>query len=182
MSGEAGSVLVLGVGHALMGDDGVGGRVVAELRDRRAAGSADLPLDVDLVDGGTLGLELIDWLAGAGSAVIVDAALVGGPPGTVAVWRDGPAADVAPSVPAGRSALDDLLATARLAGALPAAVSLVGVEPGSLEPGADLSGDVEAALPAAVQATLAEVRRLRLLTRSSAAGAPSTNHTAGVTA
>lgn len=181
MSAAAAPVLVLGVGNLLMGDDGVGGRVVAELRERRAAGSADLPPDVELVDGGTLGLELLDWLAAARGAVIVDAARAGGPPGAVAVWRD-ERAEAAPPAPGGRSPVDHLLATARLAGALPAGLSLVGIEPGSCEPGVRLSDEVEAALPTAVEATLAEVRRLRDLRRPPAAGAPGIDETAGVMA
>lgn len=161
MSAAVASVLVLGVGNPLRGDDGVGGRVVTELRDRRAAGTADLPADVELVEAGAPGPELLPWLAGAAGAVIVDATVAGGTPGTVMVWRDGEAAG--PRARAGEASVDDLLATARLVRSLPRAVSLVGVEAGSLEPSLALSPDVEAALPAAVAATLAEIGRLRAL-------------------
>lgn len=156
MSAQAAPVLVLGVGNPLRGDDGVGGRVVAELRHQRAAGTADLPANVELIDAGVPGPELLPWLAEAAGAVIVDAAVAGGNPGTVTVWRDGEACG-------GRSGtgVDDLLATARLARSLPRAISLVGVEAVSFEPGVALSADVEAALPAAVAATLAEIGRLR---------------------
>jgi hydrogenase maturation protease len=159
-----GPVVVLGVGNVLMADDGVGVRVVAALEAERAAGRLDLPAGVDLVDGGTASLALLPWLAEARAAVIVDAAIDGGAAGTVAVWRDGEVAER----PAGRdggseSPLGELLAVARLAGALPAAVSLVGIEPRTVAPGEHLSGTVAAAVPAAVEATLAEIRRVDAL-------------------
>ena len=44
--------LILGLGNPLRGDDGVGTAVIANLRNH-----PDLPPDVDLVDGGTAGLE-----------------------------------------------------------------------------------------------------------------------------
>jgi len=101
--------------------------------------------------------------------VIVDAATDGGAVGTVAVWRDGEVAER----PAGRgggsvSPLDELLAVARLAGALPAAVSLVGIEPQTVAPGEQLSVTVAAAVPAAIEATLAEIRRVDALSGSGA--------------
>lgn len=156
MSAIAAPVVVLGVGNALRADDGIGRRVVAELDTRRAAGALDLAVDVELVAAEVPGPELLPWLAGAAGLVIIDAAVGGEAPGTVSVWRDAAAAGgvAGPGV-------DDLLAAARLTRSLPAAVSLVGVEAGSLEPGPGLSREVEAALPTAVAATLAEIARVR---------------------
>lgn len=156
MSAIAAPVVVLGVGSSLRADDGIGRRVVAELDERRAAGAADLLVGVELVATEVPGPELLPWLAGAAGLVIVDAAVSGEAPGTVTVWRD----DAAAGTSAGPG-VDDLLAVARVARSLPSAVSLVGVEAGSLEPGPGLSGEVEAALPAAVAATLAEIARVR---------------------
>jgi hydrogenase maturation protease len=181
---SAAPVLVLGIGNALMGDDGVGGRVVEALRAGAANGSLDLPPGAELVDGGTLGLDLLPWLAEARAAVLVDAAFVGGAPGTIAVWRDDPAAGGADAADEpGATGLADLLAAARLMGALPDAVSLVGIQPDALGARDGLSVAVEAALPAAVEATLTEARRVDALSRGERAGdAPEGTQTAGVTA
>lgn len=177
-------VLVLGIGNALMGDDGVGGRVVEALRAGAANGSLDLPPGAELVDGGTVGLDLLPWLARARAAVFVDAALVGGAPGTIAVWRDDPPAGSAdPAAAPGAAGLADLLATARLAGALPRAVSVVGIQPDGLTARDGLSAAVAAALPVAVEVTLNEVRRVDALSRGERAGdVPAGMHMAGVTA
>lgn len=160
MSARAARVLVLGVGNPLRGDDGVGGRVVAELRDRLAVGAFGPPSHVELVDAGVPGPELLPWLDGVAGVVIVDAMRAGGTPGTVTVWRD---AEATGGGGRGAPGVDVLLAAAELTRAMPPALSLVGVEAGSLDPGPALSRDVEAALPAAVAATLAEIGRLRAL-------------------
>jgi hydrogenase maturation protease len=179
-----GPVLVLGIGNVLMGDDAVGSRVVEALRAGAADGSLDVPTDVALVDGGSLGIELLPELAEARAAVLVDAALVGDAPGTIAVWRvDGPAgaADVADAL--GSPGLADLLATARLVDALPASLSIVGIQPAALAAHHGLSAAVEAALPAAVEATLGEVRRVDVRTRTGHEGSrPTGTQTAVVTA
>lgn len=73
--------VVLGLGNILLGDEGVGVRVVEELE--RAGG---LP-GVELVDGGTAGFRLLPYFDAAGLVVVVDAAADGAPPGTVTVLR-----------------------------------------------------------------------------------------------
>jgi hydrogenase maturation protease len=79
--------VVLGLGNILLGDEGVGVRVVEELQR-----SGGLP-GVELVDGGTAGFSLLPYFDGAGLVVIVDAAADGSPPGTVTVARPAFAAD-----------------------------------------------------------------------------------------
>lgn len=71
-------VLVLGLGNLLRRDEGLGIRAMERLRACYA-----LPAAVQLVDGGTLGLELLSYLEGAERVLILDAALTDGPPGTL---------------------------------------------------------------------------------------------------
>jgi hydrogenase maturation protease len=161
MSWETGPFVVLGVGNILLRDDGVGVHVVRELERQVARGDAFLPPGTRLVDGGTLGLDLLPLIAGARAVLLVDAAVLGNAPGSVVVRRadallarrDGPRA----VLPAG---IDDLLAAAQLADMLPTAVSLVGVEPGEITSGLDLTEAVRAALPAAVARAIGELWRI----------------------
>ncbi|MEE9514451.1 MAG: hydrogenase maturation protease, partial [Candidatus Brocadiales bacterium] len=69
-------VLILGVGNILLGDEGVGVRVVEKIRNEHT-----LPDDVEVMDGGTLGLTLIPYLEGREAVFIVDAVDRGGRPG-----------------------------------------------------------------------------------------------------
>ena len=161
MSNETGPLVVLGIGNTLLRDDGVGVHVVRELERQVARGDALLPPDTQLVDGGTLGLDLLPLIAGARAVLLVDAALLGGVPGSVAVLRGdalrAPGGSARAVVPAG---IDALLAAARLADLLPAGVCLVGVEPGTIAPGLGLTAAVRAALPAAVAAAIGELWKL----------------------
>jgi hydrogenase maturation protease len=75
------------LGNILLGDEGVGVRVVEELQR-----SGGLP-GVDLVDGGTAGFSLLPYFDGAGLVVIVDAAADGSPLGTVTLARPAFAAE-----------------------------------------------------------------------------------------
>jgi hydrogenase maturation protease len=161
MSRETGPLVVLGIGNVLLRDDGVGVHVVRELERQVERGDSLLPWGTQLVDGGTLGLDLLPLIAGTRAVLLLDAALLGGAPGDITVLRGdalrartGGARAVLPG------GIDDLFAAARLADLLPAEVSLVGVEPGEIAAGLDLSAAVRSALPAAVAAAIGELWHL----------------------
>ncbi len=71
--------LILGLGNPLRGDDGIGPAVIEKLRTH-----PDLPPYVDLVDGGTAGLETAVLLQNRHKVIVIDAAEMDSPPGT---WR-----------------------------------------------------------------------------------------------
>lgn len=70
--------LILGVGNLLMSDDGVGVHVV-----QRLAASRVLPDEVQAVDGGTCGLDLLQYFEGVDHLIVVDAANLNRPPGSI---------------------------------------------------------------------------------------------------
>jgi hydrogenase maturation protease len=146
-------LLVLGVGNALLGDDGAGLELLGRLR-------ADLDADArfELVDGGTQGLALLGVLDGRAGLLLVDAVRRGAPPGTVHVSRD-PLALASPAERGPRSAhggnAAELLAAACCLGTLPPATWLVGIEPERLETRIGLSPAVDAALDGARRKALA---------------------------
>jgi len=61
-------VLILGLGNPLLGDEGIGVRVVEELK------RLELPEGVTAIEGGTAGLGLIGLMEGFQRVIIVDAA------------------------------------------------------------------------------------------------------------
>ena len=66
-------VLVLGVGNILFSDEAIGVRTVEHLQQ-----CASLPGNVELMDGGTLGIRLMDAIMGCDLLIVVDAVLGGG--------------------------------------------------------------------------------------------------------
>ena len=158
MSRAAGNVLVLGIGNLLMRDDGVGVHVVQRLIDDQPR----LPDDVRVVDGGTLGLDLLPLVDEARALVVVDAVDLRARPGTVRILRDAELNDT----PGGHLSphqvgLRDLLAVGRLTGRLPDRLALVAVQPAAIEPGLDLTAACRAAVPRAVAAVRAEIDVVR---------------------
>jgi hydrogenase maturation protease len=134
-------ILILGVGNLLLKDEGVGIHFVQELHKKH------LPSDVEVMDGGTRGLDLLMLMEGRKLVVIVDCARMGETPGTVRVFG---AKDIVPEKNRGFSVHGLNLASAlefgeRL-GTLPD-VFIVGVEPESIEIEIGLSDVVRKALP-----------------------------------
>jgi len=147
--------LVLGLGNVLLSDEGVGVHVVRLLRERYR-----FPQEVEILDGGTLGLDLLPYVEDADRLLIVDAVQIDTPPGTVVrLVGDEIPAVLSLKYSPHQMGLSDLLAVARLRGHLPAEIVLWGVQPASLEVGLDLSPAVAAQVESLVQNVLAELQR-----------------------
>ena len=71
--------IVLGLGNPLMGDEGVGCRVVELLQ---STCGDKLPL-VEFVDAGVGGMKVLHLIAGRRKAVFIDCARMGAEPGTI---------------------------------------------------------------------------------------------------
>jgi len=71
-------IMILGVGNLLFSDEGVGIRVAEALQDRY-----EFPENVRVVDGGTLGLNLLGVISEADQLIVVDAVRQGGEPGSL---------------------------------------------------------------------------------------------------
>lgn len=165
----AGTPLVVGIGNILLRDEGVGVRVVRELELRAAEGRLDLPPGTRLLDGGTLGLELLPTLATASILVLVDAVDLGKQAGSVIVIRDEAIEGILHAhVSPHQVGVADLVAAARLIGVFPAAASLVGIQPAAIEIGLELTAVVEAAVPDALARVCAELRRGSQITPAAA--------------
>jgi hydrogenase maturation protease len=147
------AVLVLGLGNTLMSDDGFGVHVVEALRSRYR-----MPEGVALLDGGTLGLDLLPRLEGVKRLLIVDALQMGGTPGAVYHLRgeEVPRAFAA-KLSVHQMGVQDLLAVAELQGHLPAELVVWGVQAGVIDMGLDLTPEVSGALEEVLSGIVAEL-------------------------
>ena len=136
-----------------MTDDGVGVRVV-----NRLAADYRFPPGVAVVDGGTLGLDLLPLLDGVDRLLIVDAVETGGPPGTL-MRLEGEEIPMAfrTKLSPHQMGLQDLLAVAELQGSRPREMVLWGVQPESIELGMELTPAVAARFDQLVEKVLAEL-------------------------
>ncbi len=77
-------ILVLGVGNILLTDEAIGVRIVEALEQRYT-----LPDFVEILDGGTAGMELLGDMASRDHLIIADAIVSKkNAPGTIMVLRD----------------------------------------------------------------------------------------------
>ena len=149
-------VLILGLGNLLCGDDGAGVIVAHRLRRDYA-----MPPNVRVVDGGTLGLDLLALVAASDRVILVDAVRGDGPPGTLVRLAGD---DVAPAVYEQLSVhqigVSDLLGGVALCDDYPDEVVIVGVVPEMTSLAYGCTPAVEAALPALADNVIAELARM----------------------
>lgn len=152
MNTSPAKTVVLGLGNILHSDDGVGARAIERLQsDER------LPQDVAVVEGGTLGLELLSYLWDCSDLVVLDAVDVGQAPGTL-IRMSGAELDKLPgNGSAHHLGLADLLAALRILGRRPPRVSLFGIQPATTDWGMRLSPVIETALGALIEIALSEL-------------------------
>lgn len=150
--------LILGIGNTLLSDEGVGVHVIRHL----AAEQPEEP-DVTFLDGGTLSFTLAGDIADHDFLIVVDAARLDAPAGTVRCFEDqqmdrylGRAQMSVHEV-----GLSDLMDMARLSDTLPRRRALVGIQPEILDWGDRPSPAVEPAVREAAQLVLDLVRRWR---------------------
>ena len=142
-------ISVLGLGNVLMGDDGLGPAVIHAFDAEYTVGP-----DVQVIDLGTPGLDLLPWLADVDRVILVDTVKSDLPAGTLRTYdkddllRHVPSARVGPHDPGVKEALLAL----EFAGRAPREVVVIGVVPQSTALTLELTPAVEAAVPAAVAA------------------------------
>ena len=127
--------LVLGVGNKLMSDEGVGVHVI-----ERLAGKYKLPEEVQVLDGGTLGLDLLYYLEGIENLLIVDAAETGKEAGTMIRLQDDEVpAFMSIKISPHQMGVPDMLAAAKMKDIYPKRLVLWGIQPDEITLSLDLS-------------------------------------------
>lgn len=141
-------LVVLGLGNTLQTDEGIGVHVVNHLKSHSNI------MDVEFVDGGTLGFNLAGPIESADQLIVVDTAELNSTPGSVRVF-EGIEMDafiaVARKTSAHEVGLKDALSMALLEDRLPAHRALVGIQPKQFGWGDRPTEDVARAIPAACQ-------------------------------
>jgi hydrogenase maturation protease len=147
------TTLVVGLGNPLMGDDGAGLAALERLRDEY-----EMPPEVQLIDGGTWGMNLLPLLEGADDIIFLDAIRIGAAPGTIVELEQ----DELPRMLSHKMSphqidLREVLALAMLRGNLPTQLAAIGVEPEHVEMTMDISPPVMAAIDDIVARTVARL-------------------------
>jgi hydrogenase maturation protease len=149
------SAMLIGLGNLIMGDEGVGVHVM-----RRLEGEYAFEPRVELVDGGTSGLDLLPLLKDQRRLLLIDALAADAPPGSIRIIRDQAIKSaLTEKVSLHHLGIADLLALAELLDYAPPEIVLIGIVPERLEMELGLSQRLRARMPevtATVLGVLAE--------------------------
>ena len=150
------STLILGIGNVLLTDEGVGVRTLNELQRRFTFSD-----DVELLDGGTSGIELLRHIQDHDNLIIIDCMTYDQPPGTVyRVENEDVPSVFRTRISPHQLGLSDLLAAAMLTDRTPKNLVLFGVEPESVDIGLELTETVEKSLAKLIKAVVEEVCKI----------------------
>ena len=102
------------------------------------------PPELEIIDGGTTGLDLLPYLEGRDRVLFVDAVNFGKEPGYIGVLENA----AVPALFSTKASLHhlglaDVLAAARLLDVFPRELCLIGIQPQDLEPGLELSATLQ---------------------------------------
>ena len=153
-------ILILGVGNILYSDEGIGVRAVEYLAEYFREHAAQ-PATVTLLDGGTLGLGLMDAIMGCDRLIVLDAVLGNSAPGSLyRLEGDDLRQSLSFRDSMHQTDLVDTLIFCELAGHRPSAVVL-GMEPADYQSlSTALSPACAGRIPALAEAALQELREL----------------------
>ena len=149
-------IVVLGIGNILLTDEGVGVRTIEALERDYV-----LSPDVEVIDGGTCGMEMLEQLEDLDGLIVVDCVRANQPPATPILLKD----DDVPvffktKLSPHQVSLSDVLASLEFTDKAPKSIAIVGMQPVSMSLGMELSPEVAARVPELIEMTLAELRLL----------------------
>jgi len=145
-------VLILGIGNLLMKDEGVGVHVVEKLKEMQ------LPDNVEVLDGGTAGLDLVDFIEGRKKLIVIDAVNAGGKPGTIYRLTE-ENLDIRPKAISSFHEIDflDALLVSEAMNSKPEEIVVVGIEPNDMSSGMELSTEIEKRIPDIINLVMKEI-------------------------
>ena len=148
------NIAVFGIGNLLLSDDGVGVHALNKLKNKY-----EFPEFVELIDGGTKGLDLLPLFEGRDKVLIIDAANFKKEPGTIdTVEGEKIPAFLSLKLSVHQIGLPDMLFAARLMDIMPPEMCLIGIQPKTMETGTELSAAVEKRLDAFIERILIKLK------------------------
>ena len=148
------SIVVLGVGNILLTDEGLGVHVVKELKE-----NYNFTPEISLIDGGTMGMELLTYMRAMKRILLIDAINGGEAPGTVYEFPHRELEQYfTEHISVHEVGMQDILRIRAIQENPLEDAIVIGVEPESLEIGFEPSAPVQAVLPEVKERVLRVLR------------------------
>lgn len=134
--------IILGIGNLLNSDEGVGIHAIRALQQKGTAA------DFEIIDGGTLGLNLLPLVEEASHLIVLDAIDEHKEPGAlIELMREQVPLFSNIKMSQHQLSFQEVLGLAQIRGHLPEHLALLGIQPSDLSVGVDLSPVVARVLP-----------------------------------
>lgn len=147
-------ITVLGIGNVVLLDEGFGVRA-AEYLDTYY----DIPESVQVLDGGTLGMELMRFIPGTKKLLILDSINGGMAPGTVFHFTEREVMEhFNDKLSAHEVGIQDVLAFLKVTGHAIPEVTVIGAQPYRLGAGVDLSEEMKELLPVVAKKAVEQLK------------------------
>ena len=147
-------VTILGIGNVILRDEGFGVRV-AEYLDKHY----EFPESVQIVDGGTLGIELTQYVTGTEKLLVIDSINGGAEPGTTFRFHNDDVMEhFQDKLSAHEVGIQDVFGLLTVTGHKIPDVVVIGAQPYDVEAGVELSDGMMELLPQMVEQALKELK------------------------
>jgi hydrogenase maturation protease len=146
-------ILILGIGNLLLKDEGIGVHVIDKLKQM------SLPDNVEVLDGGTAGLDLVDFIEGRKKLIVIDAVNAGEKPGTLYRLTE-ENLDIKPKAISSFHEIDfmDALHMSEIVNSKPEEIVVIGIEPKDMSSGLELSPEIEERIPRIIEIVMEEIK------------------------
>jgi hydrogenase maturation protease len=145
-------ILILGIGNILLKDEGIGVHVANKLKDM------SLPPDVEVMDGGTMGIDLLFYIEGRKKVIVVDTVKAGEPPGTMYRFTDKELSGKKEFLRTAHGIdFSDVVRTAKNRGTKPDEIVFIGIEPEDMNVGLELSDLIAQRIPVLIDLVMKEL-------------------------
>jgi hydrogenase maturation protease len=145
-------ILILGIGNLLLKDEGIGVHVARKL------GMMPLPPGVEVMDGGTMGMNLMYDIEGREKVIVIDAVLTDGQPGTLYRFTDKDI-EYDPGMIQSVHGMNFpyVLKNIALFGKKPELIVFIGIKPAEISEGIELTPEIEKKIPEIIELVMKEI-------------------------
>jgi hydrogenase maturation protease len=149
------AVTIIGIGNILLQDEGVGVHALNRLME-----GYELPDSVNLIDGGTMGLDLLPFVEGSERILFIDAVDFRKEPGSIGIIEDEELpAIVKTKVSPHQIGLSDLLSVLKLLEKGPKSIAVIGIQPERIQTGTELSDTIRGRIDDLLNAIIEKLRQ-----------------------
>lgn len=147
-------ILILGLGNFLLKDEGIGVHIAQRMMNM------SLPAEVEVIDGGTLGMKLVYYIENRTKVIVIDAVLTDDQPGTIYRFtgNDLLEGNECQLFSAHDINFTHVLKNAEMFGNKPKEVVFIGIKPKDISPGIELTPLIESQIPRIIELVLKEIK------------------------